>query len=79
LVSPLGCKEFALFKSVEKNNRFFKKHCLNRLNKITDLKSASMGDPKKISLQGGNLKGIFLQGVKQNLSTLQGCKDLFTQ
>jgi hypothetical protein len=57
LVFP-GCKEFALFKSVEENNRFKKQKFLNGFNKITDLKTAFKGDPKNL-ICGGNLKEIF--------------------
>jgi hypothetical protein len=48
-------------------------HLLNRLNEITDLKSASNGVIKseKYSLEGGHLKEIFLYKVKQN-AYLQG-------
>jgi hypothetical protein len=55
-------------------------HLLNRLNEITDLKSASNGVIKseKYSLEGGNLKEIFLYKVKQNAYFAGVIKDLFT-
>jgi hypothetical protein len=45
------CK-VALFKSVEQNNRLKMQHFLNRLNKVTDLKSASKGDQKNLLCKG---------------------------
>jgi hypothetical protein len=45
------------------------------LNRITDL--TAKGGTKKFTLQGGILKEFFA-GVKQNLPTLQGDKNLFT-
>jgi hypothetical protein len=56
LDSSLGCKKFALLKSVEQNNWFKKQHFLNRLNKITDLKSTPKGGIQKQKIARGNLK-----------------------
>jgi hypothetical protein len=75
-VNYFGSPLDALFKSVILFNRFKKCCFLNQLFCSTDLKRSNSlhprGDPKKFTLQGGNLKEIFRMAVKQKSRTLQG-------
>jgi hypothetical protein len=79
LVFPFGYKKFALFKFVEKNNRFKKQHFLNRVNKITDLKSASKGVNQKNKFCRGVISKKIITGGKAKLTYFAGGKDLLTQ
>ena len=79
MVSPLGCKEFALFKSVEQINRFKKHHFLNRFEQNNRFKKCTQGaSPKNSTLQGASQKKKNYRGEKQNTPTLQGGINLFT-
>jgi D-lyxose ketol-isomerase len=56
-VFPLGCNEFALFKSVEQINRFKKQHFLNRFEQNNRFKKCTQGaSPKNLTFQGTSQK-----------------------
>jgi hypothetical protein len=71
LVSPIGYKEFTLFKSVEQINCFKKQHFLNRVEQNNQFKKCTQGaSPKNSTLQEASQKKK-LPGKKQNSPKLQ--------
>jgi hypothetical protein len=78
LVFPLGCKKFALFKSVEHINRFKKQHFLNRIEQNNRFKKCIQGvSPKNSTLQGVSHKKK-ITGRNTKYTYITGGISLFT-